>query len=143
MVNKPPPVSILPPRMPIIFDVSAVFQSEYRRRRRSSYFRRSVSVVSGPVFFYLHYHRYDTTTMAFGSGQQLLLFLLLLWWQRRSIRDNKLHSIILFLLHTLILFHPRVPVVDVLARVIVSFSCSLALYISLFLSLSFRRGIDL
>lgn len=51
MVNKPPPVSILPPRMPIIFDVSAVFQSEYRHRRRSSYFRRPVSVVSGPVFF--------------------------------------------------------------------------------------------
>jgi len=52
-VNKPPPVSILPPRMPIIFDVSAVFQSEYRRRRCSSYFRRSVSVVSVPVFIYI------------------------------------------------------------------------------------------
>jgi len=38
-----------------------------------------------------------------GSGQLLLLLL----WRRRSIRDNKLHSIILFLLHTLILFHPR------------------------------------
>lgn len=135
-VNKPPSVSILPPRLPIIFDVSAVFQSRYRRRLELVFFP-TVSVRRWRASFYLHYNIVDTT--AVGSSQLLLLLLLLWRRRRRSIRDNKLHSIIIILLRTLILFHPRVHHPSYRLRVTVFLVPARS--VSLFHS--FRHAIDL